>query len=255
MPGSLQGRTVVVTRPRAQAEELAALLRERGARALSAPAIRIAPARTRALSDALAAVADGSFSWVTITSRATVEVLAGRMPPASMRANVAAVGEGTAEAFRAWAGRAPDLVPATFTTVSLGRAMPAGAGRVLCLRADIASAGLESALRRKGWSVERVDAYRTIVPARLPEPARRALEADIVDAVTFTSASTVRGFTRLWEAPQASWAAVCIGPVTARAARAHGLAVGAVARPHTIEGVVAATERLLGARPPRSKER
>ncbi len=255
MSGSLAGRIIVVTRPRAQAGPLAALVRECGARALLAPAIRIVAARTRALSDALAALAGGSFAWVTLTSRATVEVLAGRVPPTAIEASVAAVGEGTADAFRAWAGRAPDLVPATFTTASLGRAMPAGDGRVLCLRADVAPAGLESALRRKGWSVDRVDAYRTIVPARLPEPARRALEADAVDAVTFTSASTVRGFTQLWGRPQASWMAVCIGPVTARAARAHGLAVGAVARPHTIEGVVAATERLFGARRPRSKER
>ena len=48
---------------------------------------------------------------------------------------------------------------------------------------------------------------------------------------------------------------MCIGPVTARAARTHGLAVGAVASPHTIEGVVAATERLLGAGRERNKER
>jgi uroporphyrinogen-III synthase len=38
---------------------------------------------------------------------------------------------------------------------------------------------------------------------------------------------------------------VCIGPVTSKEARAHGLPVHAVARPHTIEGVVAALERAL----------
>ena len=255
MSRSLVGRTIVVTRPRAQAGPLGDLLRERGARVLLAPTIRIVPARTRGLGEALERLAAGSFDWVTITSRATVEMLAGRIPPGSIRARVAAVGEGTADALRTWSGRDPDLVPTTFTTASLGRAMPSGTGRVLCLRADVAPAGLEGALRRKGWSVERADAYRTVVPARLPEPARRALAAAAVDAVTFTSASTVRGFVELWGRPQASWAAVCIGPVTARAARAHGLAVGAVARPHTIEGVVAATERLLGLRRARTKER
>jgi uroporphyrinogen-III synthase len=38
---------------------------------------------------------------------------------------------------------------------------------------------------------------------------------------------------------------VCIGPVTARAARRAGLPVDALARPHTIEGLVAALERVL----------
>jgi len=254
MSRSLAGRTVVVTRPRAQSRPLADLLRDRGARVLLAPAIRIVPARARDVVEALEQLAAGSFDWVTITSRATVEMLTDRVPPRAVRAKVAAVGEGTADAFRTWAGRAPDLVPSTFTTAALGRAMPSGQGRVLCLRADVAPAGLEATLRRKGWSAERVNAYRTIVPARLPEAARRALGADTVDAVIFTSASTVRGFTQLWGRRQTSWRAVCIGPVTARAARAHGLAVGAIARPHTIEGVVAATERLL-IRRARSKER
>jgi uroporphyrinogen III methyltransferase/synthase len=38
---------------------------------------------------------------------------------------------------------------------------------------------------------------------------------------------------------------VCIGPVTAREAREHGLTVHAVAKPHTVEGLVAAVERVL----------
>jgi uroporphyrinogen-III synthase len=42
---------------------------------------------------------------------------------------------------------------------------------------------------------------------------------------------------------------VCIGPVTAREARGYGFVVAAVARPHTIEGVVAALERALAPRP------
>jgi uroporphyrinogen-III synthase len=39
---------------------------------------------------------------------------------------------------------------------------------------------------------------------------------------------------------------VCIGPVTAKEARDHGLTVHAVARPHTVEGLVQALMRVLG---------
>ena len=39
---------------------------------------------------------------------------------------------------------------------------------------------------------------------------------------------------------------VCIGPVTAKEARAHGLHVHAVADPHTTDGLVAALDRVLG---------
>jgi len=45
---------------------------------------------------------------------------------------------------------------------------------------------------------------------------------------------------------------VCIGPVTSRAAREAGLRVAAVARPHTIQGLVAAVGRAV--RPRRREE-
>lgn len=246
----LAGRTIVVTRPRPEADELARLLERRGARAIVAPAIEVAPVRSAALTKALAELADGAFAWVTLTSPRTVDVLAEHLEPAQVRAKVAAVGEGTAEAYRRWSRRRPDLVPKAFTTASLGRAFPRGDGRVLTPRADVAPEGLEDALERKGWRPTRVDAYRTRMPRSLPAEARTALRGGEVDAVTFTSASTVRGFVGALGPVKGSPKVVAIGPVTAREARTHGLHVHAVASPHTIEGLVAAVERAL--RPPRA---
>jgi uroporphyrinogen-III synthase len=162
-----------------------------------------------------------------------------------VRANVAAVGEGTSEAFRRWARRDPDLVPRTFTTAALARSFPRGEGRVLCARADIAPAGLEDGLAAKGWTPTRVVAYRTRMVRSLPPDAREALREGRVHAVTFTSASTVRGFIRALDAVRGDPRVVCIGPVTARTAREHGLVVHAVARPHTVEALVDAVERSL----------
>ena len=242
-----------MTRPRPEADELATLLRRRGAKAIVAPGIELAPVRSAALTKALAELSDGAFAWVTLTSPRTVEVLSGRLKPRDVRARVAAVGEGTAEAFRRWSRRDPDLVPKTFTTVGLARAFPRGDGRVLTPRADVAPEGLEDALERKGWHATRVDAYRTRLATRLPLEARTALQRGEVDAVTFTSASTVRGFVGALGAMKGSPKVVCIGPVTAREAREHGLRVHAVASPHTIEALVAAVERAL--RPTRARGR
>ncbi len=86
------------------------------------------------------------------------------------------------------------------------------------------------------------------MPRSLPPAARDALRSGAVDAVTFTSASTVRGFVRALGAVKGNPKVVCIGPVTARAAREHGLTVHAVANPHTIEGLADAVERVLSAR-------
>jgi uroporphyrinogen-III synthase len=83
------------------------------------------------------------------------------------------------------------------------------------------------------------------MPRSLPKDARDALRAGKVDAVTFTSASTVRGFVGALGSVKGSPKVVCIGPVTAKEARAHGLTVHAVAKPHTIDGLGRALVRAL----------
>jgi len=254
--GSLEGRTVLVTRPRAQAGSLADMLRARGARVIVAPAIRLVPAPAKAIDGALDRAAAGEFAWVVVTSRTGAERVLSRLAahgrgPRDLRAKVAAVGDGTAGVLRT-GGVRPALVPPSFTTESLGRAMPNGTGNILLARADIAPEGLEGVLARKGWTVERVDAYRTRYPGTLPVAARRALAAGAVDAVVFTSASTVRGYLKaaggILRHPAMAAAGhepkvVCIGPVTAAEARAAGFRVHATADPHTIEGLVAAVEQ------------
>jgi uroporphyrinogen-III synthase len=244
--GALAGRVVLVTRPQDEAAALVRPLERRGARTVAAPAIRITPARSAALTRALRDLAAGRFAWIVLTSPRTVAMLEARLSsPGDVRARVAAIGDGTAGAFHRWSRRHADLRPATFTTAALARAFPRGEGGVLCARADIAPAGLEDALSGKGWTPTRVDAYRTVLARSLPAEARALLRAGTVDAITFTSASTVRGFVHAVPAVRGDPRVACIGPVTARAAREHGLTVHAVARPHTLEGVVDAVERAL----------
>ncbi|HWL91098.1 MAG TPA: uroporphyrinogen-III synthase [Actinomycetota bacterium] len=252
MKRTLAGRTILVTRPAEQAARMVRELERRGARVLVAPTIRLAPARSAALTTALKDLAAGRFEWIALTSAATVEMFRERLSsPADVRAKVAAIGEGTSAAFRRWSRRDPDLRPTTFTTTALARAFPRGSGSVLCARADIAPEGLEEALSRKGWETVRVEAYRTIFATSLPREARDALQRGEVDAVTFTSASTVRGFLNARGAAKGTPDVVCIGPVTAAAARDAGLRPAAVASPHTIEGLVAALERVLPSSGPR----
>jgi len=244
--GPIAGKVVLVTRPRDQSEVLVRELERLGATAIVAPTIEVVPVRSADLTNALQALAAGEFAWVTLTSRTTVDVLASQLDPGEVQARVAAVGEGTAAAFRRWTGREPDLVPRTFTTAALARAFPRGRGRVLCARADIASSSFEEALAAKGWTPIRVDAYRTKMPEWLPIGAREALARGTVDAITFTSASSVQGFANAASDVRGDPKIVCIGPVTAREARAHGLEVAAVAEPHTMEGLVAALKRAFG---------
>jgi uroporphyrinogen-III synthase len=246
--GPLVGRTILVTRPIDRSERLVNLLDQRGATVIAAPSIELKSVRSAELTQALRDLTNGDFAWIVLTSPATVRMLDERLSsPHDVRADVAAIGEGTAAAFARWARRQPKLLPKTFTVDGLARAFPRGHGRVLCARADIAPDGLEDALAAKGWDPTRVDAYRTVFHKTLPRAAKTALAAGEVDAITFTSASTVRGFvqalgdTLIAGRPKV----VCIGPITAKQARESGMTVHAVADPHTTDGLLAALERAL----------
>jgi uroporphyrinogen III methyltransferase/synthase len=246
--GPLAGKVILLTRPEERGRSLAELLRERGAIPVEAPTIRIQPSPGPALERAVAAAAEGEYEWVVFTSPATVEAWMERaarlgLDPGAVRARVAAVGAATEAELRAH-GIAADLVPASYTTEALGRSFPRGSGAVLLPRADVAPPELEEAIAGKGWTPVRVEAYRTRRVTALPAEAREALRDGRVDAVTFTSASTVDGFVRA-EGVVRGPRVVCIGPVTARAARDAGFSVHAVARPHTVEGLLEACARAL----------
>ena len=79
----------------------------------------------------------------------------------------------------------------------------------------------------------------------LPRDAATALRRGEVDVVTFTSASTVEGFVRALAGARGTPKVVAIGPVTGATARRAGLRPAAVARPHTLDGLVEAVERTL----------
>ena len=185
MTGFLTGKVVLITRPREEAGELATLLEERGAHPLVAPAIERFSVPDEPLGEALRSLVAGRFAWAVFTSEAGVEAVLTRLGPrvaGNLRARVAAIGQGTAGALRRF-GVEPDLVPSTFTTADLGRALPRGSGNVLLARADIAPDGLDEAVAAKGWTPIRVDAYATRYPDERrsrwsphlrPEPEPRA---------------------------------------------------------------------------------
>jgi uroporphyrinogen III methyltransferase/synthase len=103
----------------------------------------------------------------------------------------------------------------------------------------------------KGWEPLRVVAYRTHLATSFPREVRHAVMWDEIDAVTFTSASTVRGFANALGRRWGRFRIVCIGPVTSREARRWLGAVHGVANPHTIEGLIDAVERSLRRERPR----
>ncbi len=230
----LFGRTVAVTRARAQASGLAARLGELGAAVVEAPAIRIEPLPFDPPDL-------GAYDVVALTSaNGVAELLSGDVRRlASVR--VAAVGQATAAALRA-RGVEPDVVPPRAVQESLVEALGDVRGkRVLVATAEAARDVLTAGLRDGGADVDVVHLYRTV---REPVDADAVLGADLV---TFTSSSTVANvLDALDGAARGGIRAVSIGPVTSAALRERGVEPEIEADPHDVDGLVAAVLAAAG---------
>ncbi|MGA2470444.1 MAG: uroporphyrinogen-III C-methyltransferase [Solirubrobacteraceae bacterium] len=231
--GPLAGKTVAVTRARAQASELASVLRSLGARVLETPAIRIVPR-------ALTLPALHTFDLLCLTSANGVALFFERLREQGLDARalaglrVAAIGPGTAAALNAH-GVIADVVPQRFVAEGLIEALGSREVRhALIARAADARETLVAGLRDRGAEVTVVALYDTVA-----EPLDAATVASLADAdyLTFTSSSTVRFFLER-AAPAGGTRIASIGPVTSETLREHGIEPHVEAGRHDIQGLV-----------------
>jgi len=240
----LLGRSVAVTRPRGQAQDLSRKLAHLGADVVSLPLIEIAdPTSWQGADDAVRGLSEGRYEWVVFASANAVERFFARVLEKGLDARafaaskVAAVGARTAHAL-SHRGLRPDLVPTTFEGSALIEALGPGTGRVLFPRVEAGPTEPVDALASNGWQVDDVAVYAN-VPGAPDKSALDRVEAEDVDIVTLTSASTARNLAPiLGDLSRA--AVVCIGPATAAEARAQGIEVAGVAEPHDTEGLIEA---------------
>jgi uroporphyrinogen-III synthase len=250
----LEGRRIVITRAREQAGELARALEAHGAAVLLAPVIRIEPlAQLGPLRAALAGLS--AYRWVVFTSQNAVQIVFDRLlawglgPRTFATTAVAAIGTATGDALRQ-RGVTPALVPDEFVGEALAEALGARGGlagsRVLIPSAQDARDAVPAGLRAHGAIVEVVPVYRTVPAATNLSELAVELRDGRIDAVIFTSSSTVRYFVDLvgrTAATSGRFAAAVIGPVTAGTARELGLSDVLEAAPHTVAGLVDALVR------------
>ncbi|WP_322761814.1 uroporphyrinogen-III synthase [Frankia sp. Cr2] len=250
---ALFGWTVLVPRTKEQAAILSDLLRSHGASPLEVPTIAVEPPRTAApMERAITGLVSGRYQWVAFTSVNAVRAVQEKVEERSLDARafagvkVAAIGEATADALRAF-GIRPDLVPSgQQSSEGLLADWPEyddvfdPLDRVLLPRADIATETLVAGLKDRGWNVDDVTAYRTVRAAPPPAPIREALKGGRVDAVVFTSSSTVRNLVGIAGKPHETTVIAVIGPQTAATAVELGLRVDVQATEATIPSLVQA---------------
>jgi uroporphyrinogen III methyltransferase/synthase len=253
----LFGRRVVVTRATAQVSILRDTLATLGADVLELPALRVEPMDPAPLREALER--PDIYKWIVLTSQNAVALVwdalraAGQDARSLAGVRIACVGKSTSDALLA-RGLAADVVPSRFVAEAvletLAKREDVRGTRVLYVAAegarDVLPEGLRGAL---DCTVDVVRAYRTVSDGAGAEGLRAALESGAVDAVTFASASAVRGFIDAVGEQLARRApAVSIGPVTSEAVRAAGISLAAESSEATIPALVTTVVASLSAR-------
>jgi len=250
----LFGKRILITRAREQASAFGQRLEAAGAEVIEFPTIQIEPPESwEALDAAVARIRE--YQWVIFTSANGVRFFwdrlrnAGRDVRDLFGVTVCAIGPATAAALLDRGIRA-DIVPVEFKAEALveavGNERMRGA-RVLLARAAEAREVLPEELTRRGAVVDVVPAYRTVKNTANADELRALLRDGKVDAVTFTSSSTVRYFLELVgdEASELLRGVVVasIGPITAETAARHGIASGIVPDTYTIPALADALVR------------
>ncbi len=249
---SLAGKRIVVTRARQQAAGLTQLLENAGACVLEVPTIRIEPPDSwdpldRAIGEL------GDFHWVIFTSVNGVEIFRERLEASGRDlrtlsgARIAAIGPATARALHRW-GREPEVVPREYRAEALLERLrnEVRAGdRVLIPRAAEARDLLVAGLTGLGAHVTEVPAYRTRPVRDGADRLRQALQSGGIDAITFTSSSTVRNFASLFSPDErdellTGVVIASIGPITARTGAEYGLATRVMPKEYTIPALARA---------------
>jgi uroporphyrinogen III methyltransferase/synthase len=222
---------VLITRAREQGSQMEALLESLGARVICFPMIEIAEPESWEQLDAAICRLD-QYHWIIFTSSNAVRFfyrrvreLRAEIPPAL---KVFAIGPATAKSIQQEGVRV-DLVASESRAEGALEAIIGHLGgpdqvaglSFLLPRAKRARELLPAELQKLGARVEPVEAYRTVKPKANRAELMRSLSE--VDAVVFTSPSTVSNFAELVGNEDLSQllgnvAIACIGPTTAAAA-------------------------------------
>ena len=148
----------------------------------------------------------GEYDWLIVTSANTAQVLAERSQSLGLTLShfnslkTIAIGPATASAM-AEQGIKVDLIPDRYVAESVVDALRdrVRGSRILLARARIARDVIPEALTAAGARVDVVDAYQTVVPTGSEQKVREIFGPTqyAIDAVTFTSSSTVKNFVML----------------------------------------------------------
>jgi len=256
----LIGRKILVTRARDQSSEFAATLKDLGAEVIEYPTIEILPPYSwKGLDGAIDEL--NAYDWIIFTSANGVNFFFQRLEEKGkdhflFPQKVIAIGPATAKKLRD-KGIPVTSMPKEFVAEGILKSFEKKkiqGKRILLARAKKARDVLPRGLRKMGALVDVVEAYRTVKPRGGSKRLRKLLLEGGIDAITFTSSSTVNHFVELLKGEDLkkllkNIVIACIGPVTARTVKDWGLKVRIQPKQYTIPALTQAIAEYFSPHP------
>lgn len=242
----LFGKKILVTRARSQASELSSRIRALGGQAIEFPTILIEenPEELQLLKEQMRDLSD--YTHLVFTSVNTVEIFFKALHELGLDSRqlsgltIGAIGRATARKLNEYGIRA-DFIPKVFRAESLVQAIEPtlnAYSKILLPRSADARTYLVDALRDQAEIVE-FPIYQTKPDLSNYEIIKEKLNRNEIDAVTFTSSSTVKNFAKAFSPDEMKdVACFSIGPVTSQTLKECDLQTTAEASVYTTDGLV-----------------
>ena len=252
----LKGRTILVTQAMEQSKRFTLLLKQKGATVLECPTIEIAPHEPTHLTKTLETL--DQFDWIVFMSQNGVyyffEYLKKhKIPKTKLKGRrIAAMGKTTRELLKQNKLRV-HLVPSVYQSEYL---VPAFKGKIedkhfLIVSAVDGRTIVSDGLVKKGGHVTLLPVYQTLMPINNAKLLKKYLFEERIDAITFTSPSTVNNFIQMLNPDRdirrhlETMTIATLGDVTAKAVEDNGLRVRVRPSEFTIPAFVNTLSREL----------
>lgn len=246
----LFGKKIVITRARAQASSLVSMLEKLGALCIEIPTIRIVPSEdTTPLKKSIDRIS--CYDWLVFTSVNGVQFFFNTLFEMGKDVRIlghlkfACIGPATRQRLKDF-GIISDILPETYRAESVVKAfsnIEIKNRKILLPRAKKARTILPEELTKMGALVDEIAAYETWLNTEGRQELTALLGKNEIDAVTFTSSSTVSNFMSLLESENhkdllKGVKKTSIGPITSETARSFGIEPDIEAEEYTIKGLV-----------------
>ncbi|WP_315905798.1 uroporphyrinogen-III synthase [Priestia koreensis] len=247
----LFSKKILITRGARQAKEMAASIEELGGVPVTVPLLKLQKPvqHTEHIHNVLQNLMQ--YTWLVFTSQNGVKFFfdfldAFKIDKESMKhQKIAVVGEKTKRLLTKY-GFTPTLVPTEFVAEKLLAELVStltATDKVLLVRGNLSRPVLLNGLKDHGIETGDLVVYETVPNEEVKEELVAVMKNGEIDAVTFTSSSSVRFFTELlqavdWKEQSKRCIIVCIGPITERTAKKVGFTRCLTPQEYTTEGMI-----------------